>query len=145
MNIDINGQNSGHISTIPPDLMVTSQRPDIVIIEKPSKKAHIFELTVPFETNIHKEHEYKQGKYDHFKQDLENGADVIAFEVGVRGYVSPENKTRLKKLFGFAKTGIKFKSFMKNIIMLSINSSYYLFLNRNEPNWITPPPLKAIF
>ena len=67
--------------------MVTSERPDIVIVDRKSKNIHIFELTVPFETNIEKEHDYKKNKYAHLEQDIE--AEVIAFEHGSRGYISP--------------------------------------------------------
>ena len=141
--VDLEEKKSGYASTIPPEIMVTSEKPDIVIVDRKSKKVHIFELTVPFETNIEKQHEYKQNKYAHFEQDIE--AEVIAFEIGSRGYISPENRTRLNKSHGLSQKGIKFKIILFNLTALSLNSSYYIYLNRKEPQWMSPLPLKAIF
>ena len=49
--------------TIPPNILPTSLKPDIVIVNNTEKSVHIFELTVPFETNINSAHERKISKY----------------------------------------------------------------------------------
>ena len=51
MYIDIQGHkiNGG---TLPPDIVVTSNRPDIVLVDRDNKEILLAELTCPFETNI---------------------------------------------------------------------------------------------
>ena len=54
----------------------------------------LFELSVPFELNIDKTHDYKTQKYTSLQTDLEeNGYDVtlICLEIGSRGFVSQGN------------------------------------------------------
>ena len=65
-------------------------------------------------------------------QDLENGAVANSFETGVRECISLGYKSRLKTLFRFTKPGINFKIIIRNMTMLAIKSSYYIYLNRNE-------------
>ncbi len=60
---------SGHF-TIPPDLVPTTDRPDLVIIDRLQKEIHILELTVCFESNQKKAHEYKSEKYNPLLIDL---------------------------------------------------------------------------
>ncbi|XP_072042835.1 uncharacterized protein [Amphiura filiformis] len=38
-------------TTIPPDILATQQRPDLVLVNRPSKKIIVIELTIPFEQN----------------------------------------------------------------------------------------------
>ena len=38
--------------TVPPLLLVSAEKPDLVIIDRMEEKMDIFELTVPLETNI---------------------------------------------------------------------------------------------
>lgn len=42
--------------------MITSERPYIFIIDRNTQKANIFELTLPFETNIESNDVYKPDK-----------------------------------------------------------------------------------
>ena len=56
----------------------------------------IFELTVPFETNIKARNKLKADTYAHFATDIKTyKATVTAFEVGSRGYLTKENERRL--------------------------------------------------
>ena len=41
-------------STIPTELIVTNERPDVLIVDK-TPKTHVNELTVPFEISIEKD------------------------------------------------------------------------------------------
>ena len=49
---DIEGHRAPGGGSIPPELCVTVQMPDIVILNKHLKTIHIFELTCPDETNM---------------------------------------------------------------------------------------------
>ncbi len=68
--------------TIPYDLIVTSDRPDLVVIDNIKKCISILELTVPFEINVNHNHEYKCHKYAHICIDLQRlGFNVKYFAI----------------------------------------------------------------
>ena len=122
--------------TIPPHLSVTSLKPDICILHE--GKADIFELTVPLDPNIPAAHIRKSEKYLHFITDCTTiRVNVHPFEIGYRGYISLDNKIRLKLLHSFCDPKIKFTEFMKNISTISLMSSYYLFIQRHSADWNT--------
>ena len=50
----------------PPHLLVTTQKPDLVIINRMEEKMDIFELTVPLETKMLNVNTQKMNKYEHF-------------------------------------------------------------------------------
>ena len=54
---------------IPAEVLVTSARPDLVIHYSDANVIKIIELTVPFQTNIEKEHSFKTNKYSTLIQD----------------------------------------------------------------------------
>ena len=130
--------------TIPLEACVTSEKPDIVIIDQKRKTLDIFELTVPFERNIEVRHREKSDKYAHFVQDITNyTTTVTAFEIGSRGYISPSNKQRLHYLHKFLKAGITLPKFQQKISSLSIYSSYHIFICRKDVGWAEPNLLEA--
>ena len=57
--------------SVPPELCITAQKPDIMIQDKTNKSVHLFELSVPIETNgnIDKRHTEKSDRYAHCKAD----------------------------------------------------------------------------
>ena len=141
---DLPGHTVG-AGSIPPEICITTQKPDIVIIDKKQKILHIFELTVPFEQNIEQRHLEKANKYAHFETDCTNySCRVTAFEVGSRGYISTRNHSAIYTLHKFTKPGIKLSKFKKNISSLALYSSYHVFITRNEehfnqPSFLLPP------
>ena len=142
---DIPGYMVGN-GTIPPEICITNEKPDIVIIDYKSKTLNIFELTVPFELNIEDRHKQKSNKYAHFIEDITNfTTTVTAFEIGSRGYISSDNKHRLHLLHKFMKGGIPISKFQKNISALSVYSSYHIFLCRKDPTWSEPNYLGTPF
>ena len=90
---DLNG------STIPPDILITTARTDLVIIDRQQKKIYLLELTFSFESsaNIRKNIRYNPLKTDLIAKGYE--CYLIPFEVGSRGYVSKSNKTNLMNIF----------------------------------------------
>ena len=96
----------------------------------------------PFENNIEARNTYKNDKYEYLKEDITHyKTQIVAFEIGARGYISRENRKRLKLIHKFCKTEIKIKEFEENIARLSINASYYIYLCRDQTEWVTPPLL----
>ena len=56
----------------------------------------IYELTLPFESNIHTQYIYKSDKYAHFETDVKQyHIKIVAFGDGSRGLLSPDNTHRL--------------------------------------------------
>ena len=84
--------------SIPPNVLVTNQRPDIVIINESSSEIIIFELTCPWDHNIVSSHTFKEEKYAPLVADLSQRYTCYHFsiEISVRGQVSKDNKKRLK-------------------------------------------------
>ena len=105
----------------------------------------VYELTCPFESNIHKQHKYKSDKYAHFETDVKQyHTKVVAFKVGSRGVLTPDNIQRLSYLHKhYISKHIK-KNFISNISALASLSSYYIFTARKQASWehtdhLTPP------
>jgi hypothetical protein len=144
--VDIPNHMTTTGGTIPVELCVTPLRPDIVIVDDKKKTMDIFELTCPLEPNIKKRHTEKSDKYAHFNGDLDqHTTKVTCFEIGSRGYISPDNHERLKSLHKFCKPNTKLKKFKENISALSIYSSYAIFIGRKEPQWMKPGTMKPPF
>ena len=139
---DIPGHQTSAGGTIPPALMITAEKPDIVIIDERKKVVNIFELTVPFEHNKELRNTSKNDKYDLMKTEISNyKTEVEAFEVGARGYTSRENLSRLKNIHKLCRKDIKLRDFEENIARLTINASYYIYLCRDQTEWAAPPLL----
>ena len=134
---DIEGSQSENGGTIPSNLAVTSLKPDLVILNNSS--VNIFELTVPFETNIDSRHTFKCNKYAHFLTDITSITPYLeAFEIGARGTITPANKERLNKIYQFTRKKVSFKKFTQTISQLTITSSYYIYIHRKDPSWTNP-------
>ena len=133
--------------SLPPSMVVTNLKPDIVIIDDKKKEDKLFELTCPIEHNIHKQHIYKSDEYAHFETDIKtHKTTVCAFEVGSRATLINENIARLSSLHKYLKRHIKKSTFIKKIKALSTLSSYYIFTARKNQTWdhtafINPPLL----
>ena len=145
--LDLEGHKTEAEGTIPSSLMVTLQRPDIVIVDQRTKSVKIFELTVPAEPRLETAHSLKMESYSHFSTDIKtHTVTVIPFEVGSHtGHISNDNKKRLHTLHSYCTKDIKFKKFRDNISAISILSSYYIFNCRNQEDWSTPGHILAPF
>ena len=145
---DLPGYTVGGGST-PPELCITGQKPDIVIQDKKNKSIHLFELSVPIETNnnIEKRHTEKSNRYAHFLTDMSDGysCSVTCFEIGSRGYISTKNHSALYTLHKFVKPGVKLTKFKENISALSVYGSYHIFITRRENLFLEPPFLLPPF
>ena len=93
---DIPGYEAPHGGTIPPHILTTSLRPDLFIVNEYEAKAILFELTVPWDSNIQRSHDYKESKYAPLVADLSRTLTVFHFsvEVSVRGQISKANRCR---------------------------------------------------
>ena len=144
-HIDIEGHQTPNGGTLPPEFIVTNLKPDVVIIDKKTRKIDIFELTVPGEARLEISNKLKTEKYQHFVSDISSyTVSVTAFEVGSNtGFINRQNNETFSKLHQFCKKDIKLKNFKKNISSIVVLSSYYLFNCRNNDSWETTNPILA--
>ena len=132
-------------STLPPNIAVTSSRPDIVIIDNSTRTVYLFELTVCFENqnNFEAANLRKRERYAGLAEDIRaRGFKCcnIPFEVGSRGHLTVSNRASLATMHSICKPKTKFSQFMKNISKISLLCSYSIFLSRDDP-WTEVPPL----
>ena len=144
---DIDGFQTSNGGTIPPHILVTTLRPDIVIIDEKKKAISVFELTVPGELRIKEAHKLKHSKYEHFERDIKAyKVKVIPFEIGSHtGLVTNDNRTYLHDLHSFCKSDIKLKKFIQNISVIAVLGSFYIFNARHDLDWSEDYPIPAPF
>ena len=141
---DLPGYQAAGGGSIPPEICVTNPRPDIVVIDVEKNIVNLLELTCPSEENVNIRHQDKSRNYAHFLTDIPHST-LTCFEVSSKGYLSTRNHTALNTLFTFLKPGIKLKTFKQNISVLSVYSSYHIWLCRSDPVFTVPPPLPPPF
>ena len=137
---DLPGHTAPGGGSIPPELCVTSQKPDIVILDKHKQTIHLFELTCPAERNLDTRHEEKTNKYAHFTTDITHfKCKVSCFEVSTKGFLNTRNHSTLNALHKFVKSDISRSQFKSNISALCLTASYHIFLCKDEPTFLEPP------
>ena len=136
---DLVGDNKGR--TIPADILPTCQIPDMTLVWRGCKRIVVFELTVPFETNITNANERKTNKYASLINDLEvSGYDssFIHLAAGSRGLITGDAKSKFKKLFPPCQTRKFYSNLFNSISRLAVCSSYSIFHAKNQPTWVSP-------
>ena len=132
--------------TIPPDVVVTAERPDLVIVNKSTKEVQIYELTVPFDNRIQAAHELKIEKYSPLCTDIFQAGWIChlnAIEIGSRGLITKQNKADIRGLIKPLKKQ-KPRHILANLSKLAVLGSYKLFLSRKE-KWTNPGTMKIIW
>ena len=132
--------------TIPPDIVVTAERPDLVIVNKSTKEVQIYELTVPFDNRIQAAHELKIEKYSPLCTDIFQAGWIChlnAIEIGSRGLITKQNKADIRGLIKPLKKQ-KPRHILANLSKLAVLGSYKVFLSRKE-KWTNPGTMKIIW
>ncbi len=140
--LDIPGEFSG-ISTVPTDIAITNQKPDMVIVDS-NGNVTLMELTVPFESNIVQASERKKQRYEHLISNIkDNGHNVelITIEIGSRGLICKENASKLLNLVKKVKkpNGKEFRLFKSDLTKVTVIASYIIFYSKFENQWVAPP------
>ncbi len=140
--LDIPGHFKG-ISTVPVDITVTNQKPDMVIIDN-SGKVTIMELTIPFESNIIQAEQRKRQRYEGLLDEIINKghpAELITVEIGSRGLICKANSDKLLKLTKSIKnvSHKQFRAFKNEITKVTVIASYIIFYAKFENQWVSPP------
>ena len=123
--------------TIPPDVLVTAEKPDIVILHRLIKHIVVIELTCPWEENLEDARQRKTNKYAPLINDIEQkgfSVEYFPLEIGARGIINKVNKETIKDISLYTTT-ITAKTLMKNLSREAVIASYYIFLSRNERDW----------
>ena len=127
-------------ASIPAHIMVTRSRPDLVLVDSSTspQTVYLYELTVCFERvgNLEAANRRKQSRYSGLATDIEdNGYSCknYPFEVGSRGHLTPDNRSRLSLLHKLCSPSVTFSKFCQNIAKTSLLCSYAIFLSRNDP------------
>ena len=120
--------------TIPSDVAMTAQKPDLVIINRKSKEVKLVELTVPWDTNTNMTAALtrKTERYMELTTTIQgNGFKClnIPLEIGTRGVVNTRNKNVLTQLCHGLKVN-KVSSVIKNCSKLALLRSYTLWNTR---------------
>ncbi|CAG9574813.1 unnamed protein product [Danaus chrysippus] len=92
----------------------------------------MIELTVPWETNIPKDHTIKVNKYYELTNELTRNrfvVDLYAVEVGARGITAKSLYNLLKDL-GLSRTHIN--AFLEGISKAALVGSYQIWLGRER-------------
>ena len=119
--------------------MVYQQKPDICFIDTLTKLVILFELTVPFETNIDAAHQRKEDRYAGLTHDVEKAewkCTLICVEIGSRGLITPQNKVRMKEMLKLCNSKIKYSHMREEILKTVLFGSYVIFnlmVNQNHP------------
>lgn len=115
---------------IPEDVGVSSSRPDIFLFSRFIKRVVLVELTVPWETNIPKDHAIKLNKYYDLTNELTRNGYVVnlyAVEVGARGIPAKSLYSLLKDL-GLSRSAVS--SILQRVSKAALAGSYQIWLGR---------------
>jgi hypothetical protein len=133
--------------SIPSDVMVQAQRPNLVILDRSVHGKHriaLVELTCPWDADAKRAKECKTTRYAYVKIALSIegwNCSLYLIEIRVQGHILKLVKDRLWSLFRAGvppghKTGIG--QMMKDVSRISLLSLFSIFQARNDPVWFSP-------
>ena len=137
---DLNGWrvNGG---TIPHDLVLTEQIPDLVIIDRSATPAKVvlLELTVPWDSSNSFQNalERKTARYERLAEDLRDKGYTtlnLPLEVGCRGVINARNHLVLETVCNLIKIRA-FKKLLSSLGRIALLGSYRIWLARNSQEW----------
>ena len=132
--------------TVPPDIMVTPQRPDMVIVKNSTTPPTVYlvELTCPFTRNIDAANARKRDRYEILTSDIKDAGYQcynLPFEIGSRGHVTRSNKITLVELCRV--TGVKKpQHVIRNCSKIVLLGSYTIYNSRRSHDWSSQAYLK---
>ena len=121
--------------SVPPELAITTLRPDILLFSTTSKSCVLLELTVPFEDTVQDAAERKTRKYEALQKEIaSNGYTCTLFtvEVGCRGNSTESLRLCLSKL-GLGRRVVN--GVCQSAALTALRCSYYIYLSRSNPSW----------
>ena len=137
---DLNGWrvNGG---TMPPDLVLTEQIPDLVIIDRSDTPAKVvlIELTVPWDSanSFKAAEERKTARYERLAGDLrDKGLTTfnLPLEIGCRGVINKRNHLVLETICNLVKIRGR-KKLSASLGRIALLGSYRIWLARHSQQW----------
>ena len=131
--------------TLPPNIVQTGSRPDLVLVDIGQRTVWLLELTCSFESNFEAANKRKKERYEGLATDIEDSGykcNNLPFEIGSRGYISLENKSTLTAVHQLCRPKTKLRQFFQNISKVSLLCSYSIYLSRNYRDWTNMEFLK---
>jgi hypothetical protein len=146
---DLEGLQAQGGGSIPADVMVQAQRPDLVILDRSVHSRHriaLVEMTCSWDTDAKWAKERKALRYADLKTALSNeGWDCSPYmiKVGAQNHILKLVKDNLRSLF-WAWVPLGYRSgigqVMKDVSRISLVCLFSIFQVRNDPAW-SPPHL----
>ena len=132
--------------TIPPNILLNSSKPDLVLVDRSTTpvRVDLVELTVPWDSGAEGAKLRKEVRYASLVQDIKEGGFQCfhtTLEVGVRGHITPRNKSTLTWLCSLAKEK-KGSRFITTTSKLALLGSYSVWVARRSPDWTAGNLLK---
>ncbi|KAJ8010150.1 hypothetical protein DPEC_G00071990 [Dallia pectoralis] len=125
----------GQQLNFPPEIAVTTLRPDLVLWSPSLKSVYIIELTVPWESSTEEAYELKKLRYTDLAADAQQRgwrAKIYPVEVGCRGFVA-SSTTRLLKDLGIC--GQALRQTVRAVSEAAERSSHWIWIKRKDPCW----------
>lgn len=124
--------------TIPPHILATRQRPDLVLVNNQDRTVRLIELTCPADTNIDKARAFKNKRDKHLEIDINNSphqwtAEYHTFEVTSSGQVRRDSRQVLRSLFSRKTNRV-----CKKLARIALHASYFIFHARVSREWCSP-------
>jgi hypothetical protein len=133
--------------SVPADIMVQAQRPDLVIFDRSVHGRHriaLVELTCPWDTDAKRAKERKTTRYADHKTVLSNegwDCSLYMIEVGARSHILKSVKDRLWSLFrAWVPAGHRMGigQTMKDVSKISLVCLFSIFQACNDLVWSSP-------
>ncbi|KAJ8014448.1 hypothetical protein DPEC_G00040330 [Dallia pectoralis] len=122
----------GQQLNFPPEIAVTTLRPDLVLWSPSLKSVYIIELTVPWESSTEEAYEHNKLRYTDLAADAQQRgwrAKIYPVEVGCRGFVA-SSTTRLLKDHGIC--GQALRQTIRAVSEAAKRSSHWIWIKRKE-------------
>ena len=130
--------------TIPNNIVTTGSKPDLVIINRSTKKIDLVELTVPWDTMANNAKKRKEARYNSLVTNIQNSGWTCShttLEIGSRGMITQRNKSSLVMLCNLARETKKSKV-IQTCSKLALLGSYSLYVARHSKDWMPGPLLQ---
>lgn len=122
--------------TIPEDILVTDQRPDITVINREAKAITLLELSICWDQDNEAAKARKQHRYEALVAELQENrwkTELVTIEIGSRGFSSNNTATALKNFFPSKSTRSKILTTLNQV---ALTCSHKIFQERDNPTWI---------
>ena len=132
--------------TIPADILVCggkSSKPDMVMIDRKTKKILVLELTCSLPQSTTSAHNKKQTNYTQLKLALEEKGftvGLLPFEVCSNGHITNKNKQDMSKSLHTFNVRLKTKT-ITELAQIALLCSMSIFYAYQTTEWTSPPLL----